>query len=228
MCAGIAATIGLSIAVGPGVRAQGFDGDFFGPNAWSLTCSTEVDWSLTSNCGFIIDPLQAKVNLSTDPVGTGEAGDPVFISAWVNQAAIDTPYLLTFDLAVLYKMEGDPLSPVLPDTETFPVYGYYRVGSGPLQGNILGGSSQSGISVMLSPGDTFTFGLYSDNLFIGAPDEAQLSISNFTTTPVIPAPLPALGAAALCLGSRRLRRRQRQALRLPLRGRQERVPGMPG
>jgi len=106
------------------------------------------------------------------------------------------------------------------------VRAYYRVGSGPfVYRDELPSDS---VELTIAPTEVFTFGVSTKNQQIGLTifDSARLDINGFTATPVtpvtaplVPAPLPAIGAASLFLGSRRLKKRmvQQRVLRLARR-----------
>ena len=89
--------------------------------------------------------------------------------------------------------------------------GFYQVGDDTQNRVLIGfGESQSFI-VPVNSGMNFYFGIVSDDFTVSKGSDLTLSVSSFhatpTTAPVVPAPLPAIGAASLFLGSRRLKRR---------------------
>lgn len=183
----------------------GFTGDF-GSTTWSINCGSVTDFG----CGEVTGSNNARVNVSETPTST-------FTSLWTNSAGRSATYSLSFDLS----FADDSFNP------SFGVsYGYYQIGSGGAQGQVGVGPPISFANIILSPDSTFSFGVFSDNAYMSYGNDAYLSISNFSATPVtpvtaplVPAPLPAIGAASLFLGSRRLKKRmvQQRVLRLARR-----------
>lgn len=186
-------------------HALGFSGDFSN-DKWAINCTgiTVLD------CGNVTSATNAIVNNSDTSIGDDT-------SQWTNSSGRSTAYKLSFTLTFT-DVSDNPFGS--------PSYGYYQVGSGTRLGIITPGSSSSFSDISLPAGTTFSFGVYSENSFMSSTSpEAYLSISSFNATattitaPLVPAPLPAIGAASLFLGSRRLKKRmvQQRVLRLARR-----------
>jgi hypothetical protein len=150
------------------------------------------------------------VNVSETSIGNN-------YSLWTNSLGRLTAYKLSFTLS-------------FTDNSLYPTggqsYGYFQVGNDSPQGEVEDRETLTFSNIILTAGTTFSFGVYSDNFLMSSGNDAYLSISNFNATPytpvtapLVPAPLPAIGAASLFLGSRRLKKRihQQRILRLARR-----------
>ena len=194
-----------NLLMAPSSHAQdAFTGEF-DPGSWSLECISEFQFG----CGtFLLDNTTLVVR-SPDPV---ESETNLYRTLFTNSAVRQFDYFIKFDAT--FSSELDP--------ENGPIYGIYAIGSQQLP-PITNMYSEKGI--VLPKDSQLVFGVYNENLFADAtnPLQATLTITNFSATPVtapvVPAPLPAIGAGSLFLGSRRLKRRifRQRVLRLARR-----------
>jgi hypothetical protein len=132
-----------------------------------------------------------------------EENDYQGLTSWSNTVQPSTAYDLVFSLAFT---DGN-------QDQVGETYGFVNINGTQIQ--VSAGATPPLITQRIDAGQTLTFGVFSSNELADiAMPSAYLSVSGFSATPVkapvIPAPLPAIGAASLFLGSRRLRRRIRR------------------
>jgi hypothetical protein len=195
--------------------AIGFDGDFAN-STWVTSCGLTELISETFDCGFVSPPAAAVVTNAGPSDGTTPT-----ISAWTNPSRPSGAYLISFDLS---------LSTGVGFYDLGDNYGYYQIGGSTFSptGRVSGVSTLQVRDLYVSASQSITFGIYTTNstLSPGVTEDLQLSITGFSATPVtpvtaplVPAPLPAIGAASLFIGSRRLKKRivRQRVLRLARR-----------
>jgi hypothetical protein len=194
------AALALSLAILPGLakaEAIGFEGPF---SAWTSNCNDVFD---DFACGSILaeaSPGQARINMTL----ASDENDYQGLTSWSNTVQLSTAYDLVFSLAFT---DGN-------QDQIGETYGFFNI-NGTQIARVSAGDTPPLITQRIDAGQTLTFGVFSSNELADiAMPSAYVSVSGFSATPVkapvIPAPLPAIGAASLFLGSRRLRRRIRR------------------